>query len=288
MTEPSGLSVSVLIPSLNYGRFLRDAVESSLAQVVPTEVVVQDGGSEDESLEVLRKCAHPNVRWHSQPDGGQSDALNRAFRRATGRWIGWLNADEFYLPGGLQRLVEAGERSGADVVFGDCVFVDVDGRILRLVPQHRFSQRLLRWYGCYIASCATVFRRDVLGDRPWDPDVHRIMDWDLYLRLAGEGRRFLYLPYPVGAFRVHEGRITAQPLAAFQASYDLVRGRYGLPRSRSAQRVGRVLHGMAKARDGAYIRQIRARSLRGRDLRWFATAEGRATARELLAVYGMG
>ena len=274
--------LSVLTPSFQYGRFLGDAVASVLEQTgVELEHIVQDGGSTDGSLELLR-TAPSLVRWVSEPDGGQSDALNRALARARGDWVAWLNADEFYLPGGLARLLEAAKATGADVVYGDCVFVDEHGRVLRLLPQHPFSGRILKQFGPFIASCATIFRREVLGEAPWDPAVERIMDWDLYLRLAAAGARFRWVPYPVGAFRVHASRITARPAEEFQESYRRVFNRWGLRPGRISVELGRLLHGLAKLAAGSYTRQFRARRLRGRDLRWFATEEGWCTAVALL------
>lgn len=282
------LSLSVLTPSFQYGRFLSDALASVLGQEgAEVEHIVQDGGSTDGTLELLRATSS-RVRWVSEPDGGQSDALNRALRRARGEWIAWLNADEFYLPGALAMLLSTAAATGADVVYGDCVFVDEVGRIVRLVPQHPFQRAILRRFGPFIASCASIFRREVLGESPWDPDVERVMDWDLYLRLASSGARFEWIPYPVGAFRVHHARITAQPAADFADSYRRIYDRWAVPSSRASRALGRGLHGLAKLAAGSYRRQLAARALHGRDLRWFATPEGQRTAEELLArAYGI-
>jgi glycosyltransferase involved in cell wall biosynthesis len=274
--------LSVLTPSFQYARFLGDALASVLEQTgVELEHIVQDGGSTDGTLELLR-AVPPSVRWVSEPDGGQSDALNRALARASGEWVAWLNADEFYLWGGLARLLDAAKETGADVVYGDCVFVDEHARVLRLVPQHRFSRRILERFGPFIASCATIFRREVLGEAPWDAAVERIMDWDLYLRLAARGARFQWIPYPVGAFRVHASRITARPADEFEDFYLRVAARWHLRRTRVSLEAGRVMHGLAKLAAGSYARQFRARRLRGRDLRWFCTDEGWRTAVALL------
>jgi glycosyltransferase involved in cell wall biosynthesis len=273
--------ISVLTPSYQYGRFLSDAIESVLRQGVEVEHVVQDGGSTDGTHEVLQ-AAPPIVRWVVEPDGGQSDALNRALARARGEYVAWLNADEFYLPGGLGRLLDAAKSTGVDVVYGDCVFVDEHGRVLRLLPQHPFYRRILEQFGPFIASCATIFRREALGEAPWDPAVERIMDWDLYLRLTAAGARFHWVPYPVGAFRVHASQITARPADQSEDSYRRVAARWHLRRSRVSLEVGRILHGLAKLAAGSYARQFRARRLRGRDLRWFRSAEGWRTAVALL------
>src|SRR4249919_3843647 len=110
------IDVSVLTPSYGYGRFIADSIESVIRQDgMRIEHIVQDGGSEDETLNVLRSYGD-HVTWTSEPDKGQSDALNKALAMATGRWVAWLNADEYYLPGGLASLIQEGERSGTDVV----------------------------------------------------------------------------------------------------------------------------------------------------------------------------
>jgi glycosyltransferase involved in cell wall biosynthesis len=272
--------VSVLTPSFGYGRFIADAIESVLSQEgVSVEHIVQDGLSQDETVDVLRRFGE-RIVWASEPDRGQSDALNKALSKATGSWIGWLNADEFYLPGSLAMLVEHGERMAADFVYGDCVFVDADGNVQRLLPQHRFNARILREYGCFIASNTVLIRRSILGDAPWDPTLKRIMDWDLFMSLVTRGARFTHLQHPVGAFRVHDDRITATPPPDAE-EHSEVASRYGLPRDVRerwrASRRGRWLHPVYKVIDGAYVRQVGARSLRGRNLRWFASAAARDT-----------
>ena len=162
--------ISVLTPSYRYARFILDAIESVVRQDrLTVEHVVQDGTSDDGTVDIL-KSYDDRIVWMSEPDEGQSDALNRALARANGTWIAWLNADEFYLPGALATLARQAERAGADVVYGDCVFVDANGRIERLLPQHRFSGKILREYGCYIPSNTVLIRRSVLGDAPRGSD----------------------------------------------------------------------------------------------------------------------
>lgn len=260
--------VSVLTPSFDYGRFIGDALESVIRQPLGSiEHIVQDGASEDDTVEVLQGYGK-SVDWRSEPDDGQSDALNRAFSRATGEWIAWLNADEFYLPRTLAHLVDAGTKSKADIVYGDAVFVDENATFLRLLPQHRYTDNVLRWYGPFIPSCSVLLRRDILGHSPWDTECRSIMDYELYLRLNAEERRFVHVPIPVGVFRVHGARVTAQPREHFAEERQMVAQRYGLPR-RGRLPIGRSQHGLLKIIDAAYFKQMRARRLKGSDLRWF-------------------
>jgi glycosyltransferase involved in cell wall biosynthesis len=277
--------ISVLTPSYGYGRFIADAIESVINQPdLSVQHIVQDALSPDETADVARSFGQL-IEWASEPDLGQSDALNRALSKANGTWVGWLNADEYYLPGGLANLLEEGEKLGADVVYGDSIAVDHEGRMLDLRPQHPFSPLILRLYGPFLDSVSVIIRRSILDESPWDPALRVVMDWDLYLALAAKGASFQYVPYPVGAFRRHSDQASAQHGTTETRD---VRTRYGLPSARSYRKAGKALHRIRKFTAGSYPRQLRARSLRGRDLRWFEQGDGRETFRLVLArCYGL-
>ncbi len=265
------MDVSVLTPSFGYARFIEDAIRSVALQEGPsTEHVIQDGASTDGTTDVLGR--YGSLRWTSEPDTGQSQALNRALDRARGRWIAWLNADEFYLPGALERLVEEGERSGADLVYGDAVFCDEGGRFLRVLPQHRFSHVVLQTYGPYISSCAMIVRRDALRDRPFDESLRVVMDHDLYLSVVAGGGRIRYLPGEVGVFRVHDERVTSGPEDDYRDEREHLAARYGSSTGSWSRTTGRGLHRLLKLTSGAYLRQLSSRGRRGEDLRWFEGA----------------
>ena len=269
------VDVAVLTPSRNYAAFIEDAILSVRAQRgISIQHVVQDCESSDDTHAILaRHDAY--VDWSSEPDRSQSDALNKALVRATGRWVGWLNADEFYLPGGLASLVAIGERTGADVVYGDCVFVDAAGALSRLLAHYPFSARVLTNYGPCLSSCSAIFRRSALGTEPWDVDIRRVMDWDLYMKLLARGSTFRYTPYPVGAFRSHPDQVTATPWHAWQREDERVGARHGRPTSLAERwkmhRRWRWLHRAHKLWSGAHWRERRARALIGQDLRWFGS-----------------
>jgi hypothetical protein len=188
------MDVSVLTPSYEYGRFIADGIESVIQQQgLRLQHIIQDAGSGDETSEILRSFGD-RVEWTSETDLGQSDGLNRALAKAGGDWIAWLNADEYYLPDGLRVLVEEGERSGADVVYGDCVTVDREGRVIGLRPQHPFSRLILRMYGPF-----PEFGTGSLGPIP--QDSHGLGS------LSGSGRRRGIVPVrPVPGRRVQAAR----------------------------------------------------------------------------------
>jgi GT2 family glycosyltransferase len=280
--------LSILTPTRNYEHFLTDTLNSVTGQTDDdVEHIVVDGASTDGTIEVLQEWSD-RVRFVSEPDNGQSDALNKAAAMAKGQWLGWLNSDEFYLPGAFKAVRDAMRRKpDADVIYGDCCLVDAHGRLLRLFPQHSFNRRTLRWYGPIIASCAVFIRTSSLPERGWDPALTRMMDWDLYLELERQGSRFEYISAPLAAFRVHEAQVTAVQLPIWTGEALHVRARHRLtlkPQSARALRtLGRVEHGVRKLATGAYQRQGRVRQqLRGADLRWFSSADARNNAEALL------
>ena len=272
-SEPQ--SVSVLTPSRGYAHFIGDALLSVQRQSrLSVEHIVQDGASADGTIAVLEEFGD-RVRWRSEPDGGQSEALNRALSHATHGWIGWLNADEFYLPDGLAVLAEAAARTDADVVYGDCVFVDEGGRMTRLLAAHDFDASVLKRYGCFIKTCAALFRRTALPDHPWDERLRVTMDWELFLHLAAARARFHHVPYPVGAFRAHPGRVTAGSRTGIDDEYELLRHVYGA--GGPGRWIGVGFHRLHKLTGGGYRREWRARRSSGLDLRWFRPEVGATT-----------
>ncbi len=167
--EPDSLDLTVVTPSYGYAHFLRDAIVSVAEQPgITVEHIVQDGGSTDGTVELLQEL-DDRVDWVSEPDDGQSDALNRGIARARGRWIAWLNADEFYLPGGLAALVRAGRRDGRRRRLRRHPLLGRRRTADPPLPQHRFSPFVLRSYGCFISTVSCIVRRDRRsGDDPID------------------------------------------------------------------------------------------------------------------------
>lgn len=202
---------SIITPSFNQGRFLRDCVESVLAQSgVETEHIVTDAGSTDETLEVLAGYAH--LKWTSEPDGGMSDGINTGFRIATGDWVMWLNCDDYLLPGALGKV--AGfitAHPEADVVHGDCVFVKEDKTPIRRKFDTPVDEWDLLFVGCCIPSTATFYRREIIeAGHLLDVGYRNCMDWEYYLRLHRSGYRFGYVPEALACFRWYEDSTTQQ------------------------------------------------------------------------------
>lgn len=198
-----GTLVSIVTPSLNQGRYLGATIASVLAQDHPTvEYLVMDGGSTDESLDVLARQGAA-LRYLSGPDGGQAAAINRGFRETTGEILGWLNSDDTYEAGALSAVVAFfAAHPEVALVYGDATFIDAAGRELGPCAYvEPFSRSRLR-EADFIVQPAAFFRRRAFEEiGGLDESLHWSMDYDLWLRIAA---RFpvAYLPRRLARYRL--------------------------------------------------------------------------------------
>lgn len=186
--------ITVVTPSFNQGQFLERAILSVLSQDYPNlEYFVFDGGSTDNSLSILKKYSKRLTYWTSEKDAGQSDAITKGWRMATGDVLAWLNSDDFYYPGALHEVGKIFEANPqVKMVCGSVAFVDERERTLRLKRPGRVAPEvLLRWMDMP-QQMGTFITRDVF-ERLGGPrlDLHYVMDWELWLRMT--------LNYPASA-----------------------------------------------------------------------------------------
>ncbi len=198
--------VSIVTPSFNQARYLETTLRSVLMQDYPSiEYLVIDGGSTDGSVEILRRYSDQLAGWVSEPDRGQTDALNKGFARANGEILAWLNSDDTYAPGAVAAAVKyLTEHPEIGMVYADTNFIDENGRVIGRFPAAQTDQRRLRQGYVHIPQQATFFRADLWRQvGPLDPDFYFAMDYDLWTRLARLAP-FAYIPGPLWAnFRLH-------------------------------------------------------------------------------------
>ena len=212
MTPPARPSISIVTPSQNQGCFLGETIESVLAQGYPAlDYFVQDGGSTDQTLEIL-ETYRGRVPFVSEPDRGQADAINRALQRASGEILGYLNSDDLLLPGALRAV---GETFAANpnlvMVFGQARFIDAAGRPLGRCLTNAWEPSRLGDC-CYVAQPAAFWRRSVATEMGWfDETLHHSMDYDYWLRIADRypSSAVRYLERDLAAARWHDASKTA-------------------------------------------------------------------------------
>ena len=201
--------ISIITPSYNQLSFLKETVESIHSQIIDTDIgidiehVIVDGGSTDGTVEYLKSLGD-KVRWVSEKDKGQADAVNKGIGMASGEIIGWLNSDDLYLPGTLQAVADHFRQNpGCRWLYGRCRIIDKDGKErwkwitgYKNVMLKKFSyNKLLREN--YISQPAVFFRKELFEEAgPLDLSLHYAMDYDLWLRFgrispAGVVNRYL-------------------------------------------------------------------------------------------------
>ena len=202
------MKISIVTPSFNQGRYIEEAILSVSTQMYSDiEHIVIDGGSTDETIGILKK--YPHLKWISEPDNGQAEALNKGLKMATGDLIGWLNADDTYLSTTFNIVSEFfSQRTDVALTYGCVYVIDEESRVIRkrITPEFDFGM-MVRLGTCY-AQPTFFFRRSVL-DRVgfMDATLRQAMDYDFILKV-GEKLVVRKLPRFLGSFRTHSGSMS--------------------------------------------------------------------------------
>jgi glycosyltransferase involved in cell wall biosynthesis len=197
--------VSIITPSFNQARYIEKTINSVLSQDYPyIEYLIVDGGSQDGTVDIIKKYEGRIAWWVSEQDQGQTDAINKGFARATGEILAWLNSDDTYQPGAISAAVKyLQEHPEVGMVYGDCNFVNEDGRVIGKFNSAQTNQQLLRQGYVHIPQQTMFFRADLWKQvGPLDPSFYFAMDYDLWTRLAAR-TQLKYVPQTWANFRLH-------------------------------------------------------------------------------------
>src|SRR5579859_3357559 len=194
---------AIVTPSFNTAKYIGDAIRSVLDQRFSNvDYLVMDGGSTDGTMEILRGFGE-QIRWVSQRDDGQADAIKRGFAQTDGDILTWLNSDDYFCPGAFEAVAEFfATHPDVDVVYGDANYVDHRGQLIsRCVHVEPFDRNRLFRYSDFIVQPAAFFRRrayDAVGGV--DPRFHWALDYDLWLKMARQFK-FAYLSKVLACYR---------------------------------------------------------------------------------------
>ncbi|QTN32178.1 glycosyltransferase [Akkermansiaceae bacterium] len=208
------MDFTIVTASYNYGQYIGECLRSVVEQEgVSFEHLVMDAGSKDDTAAVVSRF--PHAQFFQEPDKGMTDGINKGFRRAKGKWVMWLNADDRLKPNALRRVKEfAASRPDADVIHGGWDYMDGEGMTTRRMPAIPFDFRILVQNGCYIGSTACFYRREttIAEGHLLDDGFGYCMDGEYYARLAHLGKRFLHMPEILADFRLHDQSISQKSL----------------------------------------------------------------------------
>jgi glycosyltransferase involved in cell wall biosynthesis len=204
--------VTIVTPSYNQAQYLEATIQSVLAQSYPNiEYIVIDGGSTDGSVEIIKQYADKLAYWVSEPDQGQTDAINKGFARANGEVMAWLNSDDTYHPEGVAKAVAYLEQHPeVGLVYGDTDFIDEHGRVMGHFPARQTSHARIRRGYVHIPQQASFWRAELWRQvGPLDPSFYFAMDYDLWVRLS-KVSEIKYVPDVWAYFRLHGDSKTIQ------------------------------------------------------------------------------
>jgi glycosyltransferase involved in cell wall biosynthesis len=194
------MKISIITPSFNQGIYIEDAINSVLLQnYADFEHIVVDGASTDDTLIRLKK--YPHLKWVSEKDTGQSDALNKGFKMATGDIIGWLNCDDFYLAGAFDKVTKAFVEASVIGVYSDLQFCDENRNITQYYHSNRPS-KFLSLFHTYIPSETLFFKRIILDKISGvNEAMHYCMDQEFIARILYNNYELKYVNSCFAVFR---------------------------------------------------------------------------------------
>lgn len=214
--------ISVITPSYNQAKYLEATIRSVLDQGYPNlEYIIIDGGSIDGSVEIIKRYSSQLAYWVSEPDRGQSHAINKGLQIATGEWVGWQNSDDIFYPGSFELLVQTASRSSLyDLIIGDINLIEADSSVIRDMRYVRPTYNALLAEGMVLTNQAAFWQRALHERLGWlDESLHYGFDFEWFLRVLAHTDKSKHIPSVMGALRYHDETKTSQHQQRFLDEY---------------------------------------------------------------------
>lgn len=203
--------ISIVCPSFQQGHFIEETIRSVLLQNYPSlEFIIMDGGSTDGTGDILKRYSPLFAHWGAQPDRGQSHALNKCCDLATGDIIGWINSDDYYLPGAFAVVGRAYRAAPRSLIYGDWALRQNEEPALSFHQEQPAFAFQVAVGGRHLPSHATFWPR--VAHQRINESLHFTMDAELFKRLAASGWRLKYVNRPLAVCRSHPASKTTRML----------------------------------------------------------------------------
>lgn len=223
--------ISIVMPSYNQVQFIERSILSILNQDYPNiELIIIDGGSNDGTVDKIKKYGNNITLWISEKDQGQSDALNKGFKHCTGEIYGWLNSDDVYLPNAFKNVISVLENNiDKKIVFGDWLFINSQDNTIDHHHAFDFNLNHFKYEGFHL-NAQSMFWSSSVHSRfsGFQINLHNTMDYQMILEFGiNEGEKsFIRMPQVLGAFRRYDGQKTAEKTTNNEDEHRLISKRY--------------------------------------------------------------
>ena len=220
--------ISIITPSFNQGSFIEDAIKSVINQGdVVSEHIIIDGGSSDNTLEVLKK--YPNIYWISEKDRGQTHALNKALDKTTGDIIGWLNADDYYENNIFKKIINFFDKKQIDGLYGNMNHVDKNKNIIKKNYSKKkffFSRKFTSKFICIFPSTTFFWKKGSLDKIKFDENCEFTMDKDYFASVCQNHKVIEKIDLLIANMRLHENNKLENKADSLLLNYRVSEGIY--------------------------------------------------------------
>lgn len=259
------MKFSIVTPSFNHAKYIETTIKSVLENSYQdVEYIIMDGGSTDNTKEVVNKYIKRIKKFISEKDEGQADAINKGFKYADGDIYAYINSDDYYFPYTFEKVARIfKDNPKIDIVYGDCVFVTESEQFLRYFTEvEPFDEYRLRTCTDFIMQPTTFWRKEAFEKmNGFNKDLHYGFDWDLWARLAAAKMNFHYLQLPLATNREFETTKTAS------GSYKRLLELYDIVESNKMGKVPHAIYGYAydtilKDMEAGHLKEFLLRTMR--------------------------